>query len=254
MAQMKFDKSPVEPAHPQLVKLFDELRQIYQWIRGSLQSGIDAAFDRASQQIGFVVATTYPISVEIGEKSAFKSVASSNEQLKGTLLEKEIVGFMRNAAAKQTIGKVPPGTYNLYLPWLDALKLRFRTEWLEPAHFRIRFPWQSALDVPWASQAAAVSYLEKEPAHWFGPGWSISHDEMVIISVIDEVYPELQLVDRIAIQRQAGSRRVRPDIPEPAHFFPGVREPAHIPIRDLLGPEATLEDVLSALRSRSYWR
>jgi hypothetical protein len=44
-------------------------------------------------------------------------------------------------------------------------------------------------------------------------------DEKVLISVIDEVYPEFRLADRIAATRQM-LRQVQPEVMEPAHLRP----------------------------------
>ena len=37
---------------------------------------------------------------------------------------------------KQPIGKLAAGEYPFYLIWLEALKLKLRTDWVEPAHRR----------------------------------------------------------------------------------------------------------------------
>ena len=53
-----------EPAHPGVIRLYDELIQIYREMRKQ-QEEIDAAFDRVASQIGFVVTTTVPVRIEI---------------------------------------------------------------------------------------------------------------------------------------------------------------------------------------------
>jgi hypothetical protein len=74
-----------------------------------------------------------------------------------------------------------------------------------------------------------------------------------LISVIDEVYPELRLVDRVSAFRQAARRAVLPEVMEPAHFRqiagellrqvrPEVMEPAHF------RPESR-EEALRLIRS-----
>jgi hypothetical protein len=45
-----------------------------------------------------------------------------------------------------------------------------------------------------------------EPVHWFDPGIAIDPEEAVLISVIDEVYPELRLADRIRTYRHEMGR------------------------------------------------
>lgn len=54
-----------------------------------------------------------------------------------------------------------------------------------------------------------------EPAHWFDPGQIIAGEEKVLISALDEVYPELRLGDRVAATR---AEIVGPGVREPAHF------------------------------------
>ncbi|MGO9975927.1 MAG: hypothetical protein ACLP01_24600 [Solirubrobacteraceae bacterium] len=56
-----------------------------------------------------------------------------------------------------------------------------------------------------------------EPAHWFDPGVAIGVEDAVVISAIDEVYPELRLAERIAADRLA-LRQIPPEVKEPAHF------------------------------------
>ena len=58
----------VEPAHPALVKQYEDLITIYRVIREHLQGRIDVAFDRVSREIGFVVTTTLPVTLEIAGK------------------------------------------------------------------------------------------------------------------------------------------------------------------------------------------
>jgi hypothetical protein len=47
-------------------------------------------------------------------------------------------------------------------------------------------------------ELALVRPEVREPAHWFDPRIAIAPEEAVLISVIDKVYPELRLMDRIA--------------------------------------------------------
>jgi len=57
----------------------------------------------------------------------------------------------------------------------------------------------------------------------------------VLISVIDEVYPELRLAERISLTRQT-LRRVHPEVMEPAHF------------RGSLGAEIALREIAQLFR------
>ena len=247
MAKAIFDKSPVEPAHPGIIALYDDLVAIYRFIRDNYQSTIDQKFDEISRQIGFVVATAVPVSVEVGDKGGIKSFALTSKNLQGTLFE----GLTRTVkGAKEmttTAGKtVNPGTYNLYLFWYPALKLRFRTEWMEPAHLPAHWKepahfgtatWKQGVHPEWTEPVhfrpgqitAAIEgelasrFVGKvgghgEPVHWFDPGYVIAAEEAVLINAIDEVFPELRLADRVTVSRQMARGIVPPEVHEPAHF------------------------------------
>jgi hypothetical protein len=242
-----------EPAHPGIIRYYDDLIAIYRVIRGQFQQQIDDAFDSVSRQIGFVVTTTIPVTLEVAdERKAARWTMDAS--LKGSLFENKILGVIGDTKA-ETWKAVSPGSYKLYLVWYGALKLKLRKDWLEPAHF---FGAEIRESI---SEATAVRPEVQEPAHWFVPGERLSVDEKVLISVIDEVYPELRLADRIAATRQV-IRQVQPEVMEPAHLRPGsaatalreigqllrrvkpdVMEPAHFRLteRDFL---AEIESVL----------
>jgi len=242
-----------EPAHPGIVKQFEDLIAIYKIIRGQLQDGIDRAFDRISRDIGFVVSTTLPVSLEIvNDKAPQWAVA---EPLKGSIFEKGILDAVKGPHPEPWKG-VSAGKYQLYLVWFDALKLKLRKDWLEPVHF-LR---DDAIGL--VSQAARVRPEVQEPAHWFHPSAVIVAEEKMLISAIDEVYPELRLAERIANTRQV-LRGVRPEVMEPVHFHtthlaelalreianifkrvgPGIPEPAHH-----LHPRDILADIEAVVR------
>lgn len=221
----------VEPAHPGVIKLHDDLFTIYTLLRRQYQGAIDSAFDSVSRQIGFVVTTTLPVVLDVGEKGV-RSISVGAEHLKGTIFEREFLEALNPLVSgkPQPDPWVPEGTYSLYLIWFAALKLKLRTDWMEPAHF-----FRGGLITPTRVESATRVRPEvMEPAHWFDPGRAIAVDEAALISVIDEVYPELRLVDRVAAYRQAARRAVLPEVMEPAHFRqfgqvrPEVREPAHL--------------------------
>jgi hypothetical protein len=231
-----------EPAHPGVIRLYDELIQIYRQMREQ-QKEIDTAFDRVASQIGFVVTTTLPVRVEVGEDGVIKGAQLDGESLRGTLFEKELGPFVARLKEKKFSG-VPAGDFRFYLIWYDALRLKLNRDWFEPAHVL-----QGVLNSFTAQtiESAAVRPEVREPAHWFDPGIAIAIEDAVVISAIDEVYPELRLAERIATDRLA-IRQIGPGIREPAHppfqerelfasrIGPGVREPAHPPYqeRDLL--------------------
>jgi hypothetical protein len=219
----------VEPAHPAVVKQFEDLIQIYRALRERFQKPIDQAFDRVSREIGFVVTTTIPATLEIPE--AGKKVSwTVSEALKGSMFEKalsEVLGPQPDPWKGVTAGK-----YRLYLIWHDALRLKLRKDWLEPAHYlRPEILRQAALATP----AVQVNWEVREPAHWFHPAATIPIEDQIVIAAIDEVYGDLRLAERIA-QTRMMLRCVRPEVLEPAHVRPEVMEPAHVAV----GPQAGL--------------
>ena len=117
-----------------VVKLYSDLVAIYRFVKDNYQKEIDAAFDKASQQIGFVVTTTVPVMLEVGEGGAIKSLSMGSECLKSTALEKEIMVVFDAKKKGENKINVSAGVYNLALFWYEAVKLRLRTDWMEPAH------------------------------------------------------------------------------------------------------------------------
>lgn len=201
-----------EPAHPAVIRLYDELIAVYRRMR-ERQREIDAAFDRVARQIGYVVTTTLPVRLELSGNGEVKNVQLDGDALRGTLFEKELSGFLQDI--KRFEG-VPEGAYRFYLIWYDALKLKLRRDWIEPAH--VLQGLLNSIIGPAVQQASALVRPEvREPAHWFDPGVIIAIEDAVVISAIDEVYPELRLTERIAADRLA-IRRIRPEVMEPPHF------------------------------------
>jgi hypothetical protein len=208
----------MEPAHPTIIRLYEDLLSIYRIIRQKYQTAIDKAFDDVSRKIGFVVTTTIPVVIEINDKGAITNLMIA-DRLKGTLFESELIGGalgkMRDTQIKAAAGK-----YCFYLIWYDALRLKLKTDWMEPAHFKK--PTLTATALAQATQVTDITNIAvrpevMEPAHWFNPQVAIQPEESVLISVIDEVYPELNLASRISAIRDK-IRAVRPEVMEPAHF------------------------------------
>ena len=106
------------------------------------------------------------------------------------------------------------GTYKIYIIWSQALKLKLRRDWVEPAHFVV----PSIFDRIRVDVSRFVPPEVHEPAHWFDPGLLLSAQDAITISVIDEVYPEIRLADRVAMTRESLRRKVFPEVKEPAHF------------------------------------
>ncbi len=162
-----------EPAHPAIVKQYEDLVAIYRVIRGELQQGIDLAFDRVSSEIGFVVTTTLPIGFEItAEHSAVHWTIP--DPLKGSLFEKAMVEAVGKAGPDHWKA-VSPGRYQLLLVWHEALKLKLRKDWLEPVHY---FREDIAARI---SEETRVRPEVQEPAHWFLPTATIPVEEKILI-------------------------------------------------------------------------
>jgi len=210
-----------EPAHPGIVKQYEDLVAIYKVIRGQFQEGIDRAFDRVSRDIGFVVSTTLPFTLEITDRKTPQWTVA--EPLKGSMFDKAMLEAVRSPEL-ESWRDVSAGQYQLYLVWFDALKLKLSKDWLEPVHYlREEVIGQ-------VSQPARIRPEVQEPAHWFLPSATIAAEEKILISAIDEVYPELRLAERIANTRQV-LRGVRPEVMEPAH--PRTSQVAELALREI---------------------
>jgi hypothetical protein len=221
----------VEPAHPMVLQFRDDLASIYRLIRDKFQKQVDEAFDKVSREIGYLVTTTLPLAIEVAEGGNITNIGLGAEHLKGTIFERSFAPIFKKMGGMdaESSFKLSKGMYNIHLVWFDALKLRLRTDWIEPAHFRdylkvrdrfkdiLRFDWVEPAHVVLGGLAAsAVDPDVMEPAH-FKPTphpWR----EKVLIAVIDEVYPELQLIERISKLKDILRHRVPPDVTEPAHF------------------------------------
>ena len=221
-----------EPAHPGVIRLYDGLIQVYKVMR-QRQEAIDAAFDRVAAQIGFVVTTTLPVRVEFADKGTVKKFEFDSEALRGTIFETELSKLQE--LTREPFTGVPAGKYRFYLIWYDALKLKLRRDWLEPVHVLQGLLGSLVAQRGAVAPTALVRPPEvREPAHWFDPGIAIAIEDAVVISAIDEVYPELRLAERISADRLA-LYRIRPEVMEPAHY------------RQLLG--AAERDVLAEVRA-----
>lgn len=207
------DRPMQEPSRSSHIELHKDLTAVYRLIRESYQTKIDGAFDRASRQIGFIVTTTVPWILEVDKKGRVGHMKVGADHLRKTIFERELSKAMRGIL--EDSNPLPPGPESIYLIWVDALKLQLKTEWLEPAHpYRPRFPDRPDLFGPGVREPAHWGPGVREPAHWLHPGVRIAAEERVLISVIDEVYPELRLAERLTTLR-AASLREDPN-PEPS--------------------------------------
>ncbi len=223
-------RPPPEPAHVSIIRHYEDLVAILKLFRKKAQTVIDQAFDRVASQIGFVIATTVPVTAEVTEGGQIKELVLRGAHLQGTLFERELLPALKDVLNTEIAAH--QGKYDFYLIWFDALKLKLGSGAFrpppEPAHSRsfssevaraevarllagfrpppepahYRFPEEFS----WLGQEAASSFLGRfrpppEPAHWFDPGRLITEAEQVFIVALDEVYPELRLVERISASR-----------------------------------------------------
>ncbi len=238
----------VEPAHPAVHVFQNILKMLCSRIREKYQDIIDKTFDQVSRQIGFVVATTLPVLVTISAKGKIKSLSLGAEHLKDTVFEKEFSSVFKSISSGDKFPIEQTGKYRLYFLWFEALKLKMRADWIEPAHHK--FPlrckrWELVRppSIDWIEPAHPPLQWGKRCVEWeFGyPHWldwvEPAHvppdvidprdkidphpdpwQDKVVIAVIDEVYPELRLIERLAKLNEIARRRVRPEVIEPAHF------------------------------------
>jgi hypothetical protein len=193
-----------ELIQPGVIRLYNNLIQVYRNMR-ERQKEIDAAFDRVAAQIGFVVTSTLPVKVEVAEGGAVKGASFDGEALRGTIFEKELSGFLKGFTEKPFSG-VPAGSYRFYLIWHDALNLKLKCDWCEPAHVLQSLLGSVVSQRAGVAAAAWVPPEVHEPAHWFDPGVAIAVEDGLVIMAIDEVYPELRLAERISAGRLAISQ------------------------------------------------
>lgn len=237
MATIKFDYSPIEPAHPMHVKMQEHLLDIYKIIREQFQNKIDNVFDVVSSRIGFVLTTAVPVVLHFDNKGNIKDdIIIEGKQFKGTIFESALKETLSEMQKMQFPERISAGEYRIYIFWLDALKLKLRTDWIEPAHFR-RFSQLERLAYMKATQSGyteeAVKPDVQEPAHWFDPWVKLPVEELILVSVIDEIYPELRLIDKVRSFKDLARFRVRPDVMEPVHYYvrPELMEPAYYKVR-----------------------
>jgi hypothetical protein len=209
----------VEPAHPGIVKQHADIVALYRAIRERVQPQIDQAFDNVSRAIGFVVATTVPVAVTVDDKGGVTEAAVRSGQFKGTLFERELAQAFAPLVGHAVAG-LGAGTYNIYAIWQSALALALRRDWVEPAHVGVATPQLGA-----AVEQRMLPPGVREPAHFLDGRIQLTSEETVLVSAIDEVYPELRLAERVAASRVAT---------RPVAVSPHVMEPAHFRTSDLL--------------------
>ena len=91
---------------------------------------------------------------------------------------------------------------------------------------------------PAMRKAQAVPSEVHEPVHWFDPSRVLATKEKLVITAIDEVYPELQLVNRLSATRRA------------ARLRPGAREAGQQDLGEL--PTEALGEIAEVLRRYGF--
>jgi hypothetical protein len=211
----------MEPAQPAIYRQHETLIRIYKLIREGFQAEIDQVFDNVSEKIGMVITTSLPFRMQIKSHKIVNAEVMLAQNEKASLYHSELNSVLAKMNGKET-SKVSDGNYELYAFWHDALKMKLKTSWMEPVHFR------GILDKPAAYELGKYSWME--PVHWFDPRLDLVLDEKIVISAIDEVYPDLRLEERVFSIRKDLYRQMT-GVTEPVHqpSFPGVREPVHVP-------------------------
>lgn len=235
----------VEPAHPGVVRQFEDLVRIYRLLQRELQPRVDEAFDRASSRIGFVVTTTLPVTLRVGAKEGAVEGVAMPRALATTVFAEAFEPILKELGQRRQ-PEVAPGTHALYLIWHQALRLKLAVDWVEPAHLSVgrlaevaglagaaavRAPpevkepahWRDAGLESGALAGARVRPEVIEPAHWFDEAGAIAEIDQVIIAALDEVYTDLHLGARIQAVRQEARLRA-PFVSEPAHFRQLIEE------------------------------
>lgn len=232
---------PIEPAHSSVVKLQEDLFYIYQLIRDKLQVKIDKAFNDIARQYGFVVTTSIPITLTLDESGTVMGVVvTDGKPIQDSIILKEmnhVFDLFKKSKFPQSIST---GDFNIYLFWYEALKIKLKTDWIEPAHYRVFSQFEHyKFDANTSSSNKYRNLNVKpdviEPVHWFDPKSHIEVEEAVLINVIDEIYPELQLTTKISAARSLEKvMEVPSDVKEPVHFRLGQLELELKEIRNLL--------------------
>lgn len=231
-----------EPAHPGVIQQLSDVVSVYRAIREKAQPQIDKAFDEASRQIGFVVATTLPVAIAVDDKGKV-TAATIGGQFKGTLFERELAKAFTPLIGQNVAG-VSPGTYQLYAIWQAALSLVLQHYWLEPAQPGT-VPGTGYLQMQAFKRPPGVH----EPAHFLDAATQLTAEDTIVIAAIDKVYPELRLAERIAAARTA-TRPVSPHVQErvqPLAVSAYVKEPPHSRASSLLQNDsfvAALRDLI----------
>ena len=189
----------IEPAHDSRIR-YKEYVTIASLIKEKYQVQIDKAFDEVARKIGFVVRTTIPVVVDVNAKGAIQSVSVGSEDLRGTLFESEVVDSLNGLQGRNI--SVTPGQYMLYILWFDALRLKLKKDWMEPAHLSIAN--SKLIDGLQAVKYNQVIPGIREPVHWFDSRVALQSEDAMLISVLDEVYPELNLAARVSAIREQG--------------------------------------------------
>ena len=210
----------VEPAHPGILKVREDLVSIYKHIKDGYQKTIDETFDKISRDIGFIVVSALAAEIETAAGGVIIDGRLADE-MRGTIFDRGMAPIFKKMKSAKISG-VSPQVYKIYVFWHEALKLKLSAAALDP-------------------QAAVHPKLKKfpqEPVHWFDAGTLLPIEEVMSIMAIDQVYPDLQLMNRVDVVRQASRKPMRWEVMEPAHlrrFLGGEAEDALQQIREIIG-------------------
>lgn len=253
-----------EPAQAMVVEERSDLVKIYAAVREKCQANIDEAFDRVSRDVGYVVTTGIPVDIVL-EEGKVKSVRMGAENLKGTIFEREMTKALGPLSDDPyPIIKPKSKTYRVLVFWKEALMINkvnvVDQGVIEPAQFdpsSARVMWR-VLPEPAQNNLRRPILVRKpppEPAHMvkdilseFG-GQIAPWKEQVLVSAIDEVYPELNFAQRLANSKAnvalADESELRNVRQEPVQMAPEQGGQSEL-------TRAVLTDMAAVLRKHGY--
>ena len=190
--------------------------------------------------------TTMPIALEVARGGQVKQIRIGSENVQGTLFDRALSKALKPLQETPLPAGVSAGTHSLYVLWFTALKLKLHNDWKEPAHAP-GGGWEAVIPDLWQGRARVsldrrqdvarlVSGPWEEPAHWFDPGSLIIEEESVLISALDEIYPELRLAERVSFYRR-GTFGAPPAQEAPIRISPEIGVNKQLVIRALTNPE-----------------
>ena len=140
----------VEPAHPAVLKVREDLVNIYKHIKDGYQKTIDETFDKISRDIGFMVVSALAAEIETAAGGIIIDGRLSAE-MRGTIFDRGMAPIFKKIKSAKIPG-ASPQVYKVYVFWHEALKLKLSAAVLDPQ----------------AVVSPKPKKFPQEPVHWFG--------------------------------------------------------------------------------------